>query len=68
LFEQLIRHTTLNFNIHPDRQAVGRIQDSLSTLNQARDLRLREAESALKSEFPIDEQTDAHFAPLMKAL
>ncbi|KAI9833134.1 MAG: kinetochore-associated Ndc80 complex subunit spc24 [Thelocarpon superellum] len=44
----LIRHTIGNFNIHPDKSALGRINDSLSTLQQARDLRLREAESAMK--------------------
>lgn len=46
---QLIRHTIDNFNIHPDKQAVARINESLSTLQQARELRLREAENALKS-------------------
>ncbi|KAL9020200.1 MAG: hypothetical protein Q9185_002570 [Variospora sp. 1 TL-2023] len=44
----LIRHTIGNFNIHPDKTAIGRINESLSTLQQARDLRVREAESALK--------------------
>ncbi|KAK4191998.1 Spc24 subunit of Ndc80-domain-containing protein [Podospora australis] len=44
----LIRHTISNFNIAPDRTAVSRISESLSTLQQARDLRLREAESSLK--------------------
>ncbi|KAI9842846.1 MAG: kinetochore-associated Ndc80 complex subunit spc24 [Sclerophora amabilis] len=44
----LIHHTIGNFNIHPDKHALGRINDSLSTLQQARDLRIREAESALK--------------------
>ncbi|KAI9885734.1 MAG: kinetochore-associated Ndc80 complex subunit spc24 [Watsoniomyces obsoletus] len=44
----LIHHTIGNFNIYPDKNALGRINDSLSTLQQARDLRLREAESALK--------------------
>ncbi|KAM3077105.1 putative kinetochore protein spc24 [Clarireedia jacksonii] len=44
----LIRHTIGNFNIAPDKLAVGRINESLSTLQQARDLRIREAESALK--------------------
>lgn len=46
---QLIRHTIDNFNIHPDKQAVARINESLATLQQARELRLREAENALKS-------------------
>ncbi|OLN95781.1 putative kinetochore protein SPC24 [Colletotrichum chlorophyti] len=44
----LIRHTIDNFNIHPDKQAVARINESLSTLQQARELRVREAENALK--------------------
>ena len=46
---QLIHHTIGNFNIHPDKTAISRINESLSTLQQARDLRLREAETALKS-------------------
>lgn len=45
---QLIHHTIGNFNIHPDKQAVTRINDSLSTLQQSRDLRMREAESAMR--------------------
>ncbi|KAI9718554.1 MAG: kinetochore-associated Ndc80 complex subunit spc24 [Candelaria pacifica] len=44
----LIHHTIGNFNIQPDKLALGRINESLSTLQQARDLRVREAESALK--------------------
>lgn len=50
---QLIHHTIGNFNILPDKLAVARINESLSTLQQARDLRVREAESALKSKHPI---------------
>ena len=38
-----------NFHIDTDKIAIGRINESLSTLQQARDLRIREAESALKS-------------------
>lgn len=45
---QLIRHTIANFNISPDKVAVSRISESLLTLNQARELRLREAETALR--------------------
>ena len=37
---QLIRHTIANFNIAPDKTAVARVGDSLSTLQQARGLRL----------------------------
>ncbi|KAK4148991.1 Spc24 subunit of Ndc80-domain-containing protein [Chaetomidium leptoderma] len=44
----LIRHTISNFNIAPDKTAVSRVSESLSTLQQARDLRLREAETSLR--------------------
>ncbi|KZF23421.1 Spc24-domain-containing protein [Xylona heveae TC161] len=44
----LIHHTIGNFNTDPDKHALGRINESLSALQQARDLRLREAENALK--------------------
>ncbi|EAW14181.1 kinetochore Spc24 family protein [Aspergillus clavatus NRRL 1] len=44
----LIHHTIGNFNIQPDKQAVTRINDSLSTLQQSRELRKRDAESALR--------------------
>ncbi|OAA68985.1 kinetochore protein spc24 [Cordyceps fumosorosea ARSEF 2679] len=44
----LIRHTIDNFNIGPDKAAVERVDESLSTLGQARDLRLREASSSLQ--------------------
>ncbi|KAI6781412.1 kinetochore protein spc24 [Emericellopsis cladophorae] len=44
----LIHHTINNFNIQPDKLAIARVTESLSTLQQARDLRIREAESALK--------------------
>ncbi|KAM3448909.1 hypothetical protein MY3296_007370 [Beauveria thailandica] len=44
----LIRHTIENFNIDPDKLAVSRVGESLSTLQQARELRLRDAESSLK--------------------
>ncbi|KAH7189265.1 putative kinetochore protein SPC24 [Fusarium flagelliforme] len=44
----LIHHTIENFNIAPDKTAVSRVTESLSTLQQARDLRVREAESSLK--------------------
>ncbi|KAK6948516.1 kinetochore-associated Ndc80 complex subunit spc24 [Daldinia eschscholtzii] len=44
----LIHHTINNFNIAPDKLAVSRIGDSLSTLKQARELRIKEAESSLK--------------------
>ncbi|KAI0013085.1 Spc24 subunit of Ndc80-domain-containing protein [Xylariaceae sp. FL0662B] len=44
----LIHHTINNFNIAPDKLAISRIHDSLSTLKQARELRVREAETSLK--------------------
>ncbi|KAI9867474.1 MAG: kinetochore-associated Ndc80 complex subunit spc24 [Trichoglossum hirsutum] len=44
----LIRHTVSNFNIHGDRNALDRINDCLSRLQQERDKRLRDAEHALK--------------------
>ncbi|KAL4992209.1 putative kinetochore protein spc24 [Aspergillus falconensis] len=44
----LIHHTIGNFNIAPDKQAVSRINDSLATLQQSRELRMREAESSLR--------------------
>ncbi|MCJ1313458.1 kinetochore-associated Ndc80 complex subunit spc24 [Agyrium rufum] len=44
----LIHHTIGNFNIHPDKHAIARINESLSTLHQARNLRVRDSESALK--------------------
>ncbi|MCJ1466475.1 kinetochore-associated Ndc80 complex subunit spc24 [Pseudocyphellaria aurata] len=44
----LIHHTIGNFNTAPDKIAIGRINESLSTLQQARDLRIGEAEAALK--------------------
>ena len=46
---KLVQSTMANFHIDPDKIAIGRINESLSTLQQARDLRIREAESALKS-------------------
>ncbi|KAH0565202.1 kinetochore-associated Ndc80 complex subunit spc24 [Trichoglossum hirsutum] len=45
---KLIHDTVLSFNIHGDKNALGRINDSLSELQQARDRRLRDAEHALK--------------------
>ncbi|KAK4103496.1 Spc24-domain-containing protein [Parathielavia hyrcaniae] len=44
----LIRHTVANFNIAPDKSAVSRISESLSTLQEARDERLRKAEASLR--------------------
>ena len=55
---QLIHHTIGNFNITPDKLAVSRINESLSTLQQARDLRIRESESALKSKSTLSFSED----------
>jgi len=44
----LIRQTTGYFAIDADKEAVARVNESLATLQQARELRVREAESALK--------------------
>ncbi|KOS21390.1 putative kinetochore protein [Escovopsis weberi] len=44
----LIGHTINNFNIQPDKLAVARVTESLSTLQQARELHVRAAESNLK--------------------
>ena len=46
-----MQSTMANFHIDTDKIAIGRINESLSTLQQARDLRIREAESALKSRY-----------------
>ncbi|KAH0841360.1 putative kinetochore protein spc24 [Fonsecaea pedrosoi] len=45
---QLIRATISNFNIAPDKAALSRVNDSLSTLQQSRELRVRDAETALR--------------------
>lgn len=47
---QLIQHTVENFNIQPDKLALSRINESLTTLQQARDLRIRECRSTLNSQ------------------
>ncbi|KAK5047962.1 kinetochore-associated Ndc80 complex subunit spc24 [Exophiala bonariae] len=44
----LIRATVSNFNIAPDKAALSRVNDSLSTLQQSRGLRTRDAETALR--------------------
>ncbi|QKX58154.1 uncharacterized protein TRUGW13939_05275 [Talaromyces rugulosus] len=44
----LVHHTIGNFNIQPDKLAVTRINDSLATLQQSRDLRIRDAETSLR--------------------
>ncbi|KAI1119446.1 Spc24 subunit of Ndc80-domain-containing protein [Nemania sp. NC0429] len=44
----LIHHTINNFNTAPDKLAIGRIQNNVSSLEQERDRRLRDAEVALK--------------------
>lgn len=49
---QLIHHTINNFNTAPDKLAISRIQSNVSSLEQERERRLREAETALKSTLP----------------
>ncbi|KAK2590890.1 hypothetical protein QQS21_011427 [Conoideocrella luteorostrata] len=44
----LINHTINNFNIQPDKLAVSRVNESLSTLRQARELRMHNVEASLK--------------------
>ncbi|KAL6249900.1 putative kinetochore protein spc24 [Rhinocladiella similis] len=44
----LIRATVSNFNIAPDKAALSRVNDSLSTLQQSRDLRIRDADTILR--------------------
>lgn len=43
----------VNFHIDTDKVAIGRINESLSILQQARNLRIREAEGALKSRYAL---------------
>lgn len=47
----LIDKTIGNFDINPDKLAISRIGESISTLEQARDLRIRESEQALKRKY-----------------
>src|SRR5882762_2736424 len=47
-FFTLIHHTIDTFTIPPDKQAVMRVNESLATMQQSRELRNREAESALR--------------------
>ncbi|KAJ4517971.1 putative kinetochore protein spc24 [Exophiala dermatitidis] len=44
----LIRATVSNFNIAPDKAALSRVNDSLSTLQQSRELRIRDADTVLR--------------------
>ncbi|MCJ1278373.1 kinetochore-associated Ndc80 complex subunit spc24 [Puttea exsequens] len=44
----LVQSTMANFHIDTDKIAIGRINESLLTLQQARELRIREADGALK--------------------
>ena len=52
---KLVQSTMANFHIDTDKIAIGRINESLSALQQARDLRIRDAEHALKSECTPDD-------------
>ncbi|KAF2456231.1 kinetochore protein-like protein spc24 [Lineolata rhizophorae] len=44
----LIASCAQNFNLHPDKSALGRVQTSLSTLSSARSLRLQSLQSQLQ--------------------
>ncbi|KAI1617361.1 kinetochore protein spc24 [Exophiala viscosa] len=44
----LIRATVSNFNIAPDKAALSRVNDSLETLQQSRDVRFRDADTILR--------------------
>lgn len=46
---QLIRHTLDNFNTQPDKDAISRINESLLSLQQSREMLKREEEGALRS-------------------
>ncbi|KAI5463091.1 Spc24 subunit of Ndc80-domain-containing protein [Mariannaea sp. PMI_226] len=57
----LIHHTINNFNIQPDKLAVARVQESISTLKQARELRIADAENSLKKlSRALSSQTSRH--------
>lgn len=45
---QLIRETVNNFNVGPDKNAISRLRGSISTLQELRELRIADAENALK--------------------
>ncbi|KAI4155959.1 MAG: hypothetical protein LQ340_000626 [Diploschistes diacapsis] len=45
---ELMHQTIANFNLAPDKAAVARINEALGDIHTTRDLRIREAESALK--------------------
>lgn len=45
---ELISHCVLNFNIHPDKSALSRINDSLSTISEMRSIRITSASDALR--------------------
>lgn len=46
--QQLISHCVLNFNIQPDKAALSRINESLSTIREMRRMRVSSAEDALR--------------------
>ncbi|KAF2969523.1 hypothetical protein GQX73_g4041 [Xylaria multiplex] len=61
----LIHHTINNFNTAPDKLAISRIQNNVSSLEQERERRLRDAEAALKEylntqQTQYEELTSAH--------
>ena len=60
---KLIQVTLAHFNTQPDKVAIGRIHESLSSLQQARQLRIGEAETSLRSrhsQCPSNTAYEAH--------
>lgn len=45
---ELIQHTISNFNLAPDRAALSRIDESLCSVREMRDMRIQNAEDALR--------------------
>ncbi len=45
---ELIQHTVSNFNLAPDKAALTRIDDSLSSVREMRGMRIKDAEEALR--------------------
>ena len=45
---ELIQHTVSNFNLAPDKAALNRIDDSLSSVREMREMRIKDAEEGLR--------------------
>ncbi|PHH75350.1 hypothetical protein CDD80_2447 [Ophiocordyceps camponoti-rufipedis] len=63
----LIHHTINNFNVQPDKQAVARANESLATLQQAREMRLNDTTTALRRLARQHAALTAHHADLVNA-